>query len=119
MKSIDFTAAMDFIEDHIISNTFLSDQQKLSLLESQEMSAYAFVGAFLHYSETQAEENNNNVAEEQDPDNGSGPFALDSQHVHELFEKLLPQDIIMIRNCEEVVDKFRERNDELTERRGD
>lgn len=50
---------MDFIEDHIISNGFISDDLKLSLLNSDYMIAYSFVGAFLHISalhETECDE---------------------------------------------------------------
>jgi len=42
--------AMDFIEDHIVRNGFISEQQKLHLIYSPEMAPYSFVGALIHYS---------------------------------------------------------------------
>ena len=50
MKSIPFGAAMDFIEDHIINNGFIPEEMKLTLLNSEEMIPYSFIGAFLHFS---------------------------------------------------------------------
>lgn len=41
---------MDFIEDHIVRNGFISEQQKLNLIYSPEMAPYSFVGALIHYS---------------------------------------------------------------------
>ena len=41
---------MDFIEDHIIHNGFIDDDLKLTLLNSDPLIAYSFVGAFLHIS---------------------------------------------------------------------
>ena len=40
--------AMDFIEDHIIRSTVISQDLKLSLLSSQPMSPYSFLGALYH-----------------------------------------------------------------------
>lgn len=48
MKELTFSQAMDFIEDHIVHNGFISDELKLNLLNSDYMVAYSFVGAFLH-----------------------------------------------------------------------
>ena len=51
IQSVSFTQAMDFIEDNIINNGFILDDLKMNLLNSPEMVAYAFVGAFLMYSD--------------------------------------------------------------------
>mmetsp|Transcript_2115 Transcript_2115/g.1998 ORF Transcript_2115/g.1998 Transcript_2115/m.1998 type:complete len:84 (+) Transcript_2115:809-1060(+) len=51
MRSLPFSQAMDFIEDHIINNGFIGDELKMGLLNSDEMVPYSFVGAFLHYSD--------------------------------------------------------------------
>jgi hypothetical protein len=50
LKNLTFSQAMDFIEDHIIHNGFIEDDLKLQLLNSDQLIAYAFVGAFLHIS---------------------------------------------------------------------
>lgn len=50
LRGLTFVMAMDFIEDHIVRNGFISEQQKLHLIYSPEMAPYSFVGALIHYS---------------------------------------------------------------------
>ena len=50
LKSLNFVNAMDFIEDHIVRNGFVTEDQKLKLIYSREMAPYSFVGALIHYS---------------------------------------------------------------------
>lgn len=50
LSPLPFPMAMDFIEDHIINNNVISEEQKLKLLNSEELMVYSFVGAFIHYS---------------------------------------------------------------------
>lgn len=40
--------AMDFIEDHIVKNSQIDHNLKLSLLYSQEMAPFSFLGALYH-----------------------------------------------------------------------
>lgn len=39
---------MDFIEDYIISNSFIPYEMKIELLKSDYMLPYSFMGALLH-----------------------------------------------------------------------
>lgn len=41
---------MDFIEDHIINNSSISEELKLRLLYSEDMAPYSFMGALYHLS---------------------------------------------------------------------
>ena len=42
--------SMDFIEDHIVRNGFITEEQKLRLIYCEEMAPYSFIGALIHYS---------------------------------------------------------------------
>ncbi len=93
MYSISFHQAMDFIEDHIINNGFINDELKMSLLNCDQMIAYSFVGAFLHYTgitETQCDE-------EDAPDN------IDLGEILSLYDRMTAKDVLMISKNEDVI----------------
>ena len=50
LNSMNFGLAMDLLEDLVINNSFVPDDIKYLLLESDELLPYAFVGAILHYN---------------------------------------------------------------------
>jgi hypothetical protein len=48
MSGLPFNSVMDFIEDHIINNSVVDEDIKLRLLNSDDILAYSFIGAFIH-----------------------------------------------------------------------
>jgi len=63
VKNLPFVLAMDFIEDHIVRNGFITEEQKLKLIYSPEMAPYSFVGALIHYAMLSVEETQQSVQE--------------------------------------------------------
>lgn len=90
MKSLVFTQAMDFIEDHIINNSVIPEELKLKLLNSQEMISYSFVGAFLHYSDIIDEIEDGDELEQE----------IGFRDVMTLYNKMTKEDIERIRDCQ-------------------
>lgn len=48
LKSLTLIEAMDFLDDHIIHNTNISEEHKSNLLNHPDMSLYAFLGSLTY-----------------------------------------------------------------------
>jgi hypothetical protein len=92
---------MDLIEDYIINNVYLREDIKLNLLESDEMIAYSFVGAFFHFNAPP--ESYSEDIEEEDNDED-----INIDEVLTLYHRLTQADLNLILRCPEVMKKFGE-----------
>ncbi|CDW88582.1 UNKNOWN [Stylonychia lemnae] len=123
LQNLTFGMAMDFIEDHIVRSGFVSEQQKLKLIYSEEMAPYSFIGALIHYSiiSNQEESNTNGQAadnatkeainqEKSDFDRQVDECEedIEIEELSDLYNKLKPSDVKFILGSQEIVEKLQE-----------
>ena len=132
LSSLSFVEAMDFIDDHIVRNGFISMQQKLKLIYSQEMAPYSFIGALLHFSlfssedsiaESSADKDESALIEKRgDASHVVSEFDrqvdecendLEIEELVDLYNSLTQRDVAMIVKSPEIIDRMHKVDEEI------